>query len=201
MATVTCKCGEVKFQFPTSSTPRVHSLCCCDDCQRRIQYLADKGGTPLDVEHPVEVANFEGQIKFVKGRTLLHFFKLSEETNMINVGSTCCHSFLCARNTDFHGNAVATLPQYAKVEHADKPLEFLTFFKFWPNQDYKKPDGLIEFWKKDDGFDQGSFDGTEGFMEAIGTAMGSNAAPMSEKVDGAITFDELVEGQNVTMVE
>jgi hypothetical protein len=199
MATVTCKCGAVKFEFPTSSTPRVHSLCGCDDCQRRVQYLADKGGTPMDTDHPIEVANFEGQMKFVKGRELLEFFKGKEETNMINVGSTCCHSFLCARNTDFHGTSIATLPQYATVKHADKPLEFLSFMKFWPNKQYKKNhEGLPEFWRKEDGGE--GFDGTEGFMEAVGAAMAANAAPISEKVEGAITFEELVEGQTITMV-
>lgn len=199
MATVSCKCGQVKFCFPASKLPRVHSLCACDDCQRRVQYLADQGGTPLDTTHAIEVANFEGQIQFEEGRDQLLFFRLREETetNMINVASQCCHSFLCARNTDFHGNAVATLPQYAIVKHEeDKPIEFLSFRKFWPTKLETVPKGIIEFWKTEDG----GFDGTEGFEEALGTAMGANAAPLSEKIEGTISFDELVEGQTIVTV-
>lgn len=195
MATVSCKCGQVKFCFPVSKVPRVHSLCACDDCQRRLQYLADQGGSPLDTTNAIEVANFEGQIKFEKGRDQLEFFRLRDETNMINVASKCCHSFLCARNTDFHGNAVATLPQYAIVNHADKALAFLSFRKFWPTSTLETK-GILEIWRTADG----GFDGTEGFMDALGAVMEADAAAMSEKIDGAITFDELVEGQTVVTI-
>ena len=197
MATVKCNCGEVQFCFPISKVPRVHSLCCCDDCQSRIQHLAQKGGTPLDTNNAIEVANFEGQILFTKGRDKLTFYRLTQETNQINVASACCHSFLCARNTDFHGNAVATLPQYAQVDFDAKPMEFLSFRKFWPHKNalQNEPEGLSEFWRI-----EGGFDGTEGFADAIGAAMGANAAALSEKVDGAITFDELIEGQTIVNV-
>ena len=73
---------------------------------------------------------------------------------MINVATKCCHSFICARNTDFHGNAIATLPQFANVDstHVEKPLEFLSFRKFWPTE-MKVPDGIPEFWRIEGGFD------------------------------------------------
>jgi len=213
MVMVTCLCGRVELGFPASNVPRVRSLCGCDDCQRRIQYLAQKGGTPLDLEHPIEVANFENQIRFVshthKGQQqqqqqqtsrlqLLEVFQLGSETHMRNVASTCCHSFLCAQNTDFHGNAVATLPQYAEVTHAatHKDIEFLSFGKFWPNKKYQPPVDTIQFWKTEDG----GFDGTKGFMDALDTAMRSNAAPLSEKIPGTLSFDELVEGLPVQIV-
>mmetsp|Transcript_91377 Transcript_91377/g.263758 ORF Transcript_91377/g.263758 Transcript_91377/m.263758 type:complete len:202 (-) Transcript_91377:475-1080(-) len=201
MATVSCKCGKIKFQLGPSKAPRVHSLCCCDDCQRRVEHLTTKGGTAFDTSRPVEVANFEGQVKLLdpQVKNLLYVFKLRDETNMVNVASKCCYSFLCARNTDFHGNAIATFPQYAIVNDAEeisKPYEFLSFPGFWKHGDLRKD--LPQFWK--DGTKEGGFDGTGDFMTALGTAMGANAAPMTETVEGAISFDELVEGQEIHIV-
>ena len=147
---------------------------------------------------PLKWPTLRDKIRFDQGRDLLYFFRGSDDTHMINVSCTCCHSFLCARNTDFHGNAVATLPQYANVSHAPKDLQFLSFRKFWPNSDTLEnvPEGMAEFWKTDNG----GFDGTEGFMEALGVAMASNTEPLTEKIEGTISFDDLVKGQTVLTV-
>ena len=202
MASVSCKCGEVKISFPVSDKPRVHSICCCDDCQKRVSHLATLGGKPLGdifaLGTGVEVVNFEGQLKVDRGLNLLYFYRLRTDTNMVNVGCKCCHSYMIARNTDFHGNSVATLPQFANVEGdlAGKPIQFVSFRQFWPVE-MKLPEGVPEFWKAEDGK---NFDGSPGFEKAMKEAFGANLLPFSKKIEGTITFDELIQGVTIVTV-
>ena len=47
---------------------------------------------------------------------------------------------------------------------------------------------------------EGGFSGTGDHQQALATALAANAAPFAETVEGAIGFDELVQGLAIEIV-
>ena len=114
-ATLTCNCGETILRFDTR-TPRAVVECCCDDCHARLQYCAKLGGPAL--EHgiyertrPVRLVYFDNRLSVLKGRDNLRFFKLTPNSGVVNMFSSCCHTFLLKENVRYQGTVVAAIEQ------------------------------------------------------------------------------------------
>ena len=160
MASLSCVCGAVQIQFP-SSTPRSCSACCCRDCQTKIQYLERQGGPELSFAKPISVLTLDNNMLLTRGKNKLRFFKLTPDSYTVNMTSTCCSTFLVGRSKDYGGNAVGIYPEYCAVSNIDpektKTLDFISFKSHWP-EPVNVPETVPELWMADDG----SFTGSEG---------------------------------------
>ena len=130
-------------------------------------------------------------MQVVSGKDLLHFYKITKDTNCVNMASTCCQTCLCARNEDYSGNAVGIYPQASKVEGVDSKLtdvvQFLSFRSHAPDVEGIE-DGVVELWIEPDG----NFGGSEGWETVVGTAVGANAAEIPPDSKGE-SMSELME--------
>ena len=127
-ATLTCNCGDTILRFDTR-TPRAVVECCCDDCHARLQYCAKLGGPALehgiyDRTRPVRLVYFDNRLSVVKGRDNLRFFKLTSSSGVVNMYTSCCHTFLLKENVRYQGTVVAAIEQdYGNDDNADLALE------------------------------------------------------------------------------
>ena len=127
-ATLTCNCGGTVLRFDTR-VPRAVTECCCDDCYDRLQYCARLGGPALergvyDRTRPVRLVYFDNRLSVLKGRDHLRFFKLTPSSGVVNMYSSCCHTFLLKENVRYQGAVVAAIEQdYGNDDNADLALE------------------------------------------------------------------------------
>jgi len=131
MATVSCKCGAVNIKFATA-LPRCTSECCCDDCYKRLTFLAKQGGPALEHGHymrtkPIMAHFFDNRMEVISGLEKLRFFKLRPESGVVNMASSCCNTFLAKENVRYEGNVVAVFdldfgaPTMVDDEHQPVP--------------------------------------------------------------------------------
>jgi hypothetical protein len=107
------------------------------------------------------------------------------------VASTCCSIFLCERNKDYSGNVFGVYPLGCLVENVDKEriAQKADFLSFRSHASLVEAiPGVPEMWIEPDG----SFNGSEGWGEAVQAAVGANAALISEGAKGQ-SLKELVE--------
>jgi hypothetical protein len=56
MATISCNCGQVQLQFPSSMPRTSASCCCCRDCLKRHKLLEEQDGKVI-YESPADKAD------------------------------------------------------------------------------------------------------------------------------------------------
>lgn len=88
----------------------------------------------------------------VKGKDKLYLYKLTNDSLLINMASTCCHSFLMCHHPVYHGKgrdfcAVANL----QAVDDSKPLA-RWFTNLWKEQELKQCDCTVpHLWVTSDG--------------------------------------------------
>jgi hypothetical protein len=66
---------------------------------------------------------FDNRLSIIKGRHNLRFFKLAPASGVVNMSTSCCHSFLLKEYERLPGTVVAIEQDYGNDDNADLPLE------------------------------------------------------------------------------
>ena len=66
---------------------------------------------------------FDNRLSIVKGRHNLRFFKLTPNSGVCNMSTSCCHSFLLKEYERLPGTVVTIEQDYGNDDNADLPLE------------------------------------------------------------------------------
>jgi hypothetical protein len=127
MASIHCKCGEVQIKF-TSQTPVVAVECCDKLAFNNIKFLAYMGKYEFPNKFPVLVYYFENKLVVVKGIEKLTFNKVIEESNMVNMCTTCCHTFLSSQNLTFAQSSVMVHGDRSRLTNIFHQPPILRFF-------------------------------------------------------------------------
>ena len=73
---------------------------------------------------PVRLVYFDNRLSVVHGRHNLRFFKLTPSSGVVNMSTSCCHTFLLKENVRYQGAVVAAIEQdYGNADDADLARE------------------------------------------------------------------------------
>lgn len=188
-ASITCKCGNVELGF-TSRSPRVTTECCCNHCFSRVQYLQKLGG-PKVSSKPLLASKWDNKVRVIKGRENLHIYKLTEHTQVINIASSCCYTFLLGRHPGYDTNCVTTSSDFPIWKNADRPFSASSrwFSNQWTSERLKHYPPLIGIWVNE--LDN-SITGEKGWEAVFKTHMEMMDQRIPMNAVGE-TFDEIVE--------
>ena len=200
MASITCRCGKVELKFPTSSSPRISTECCCNHCFQRVKYLEELGG-PTVPDKPLLASKWDNKIEIVKGQNELFAYKLSPETLVTNIASNCCKTFLLGRHSGYDGNCVTTSSNFPIFHNVEKEENMIPSSRWFVNQWSserlaKYPSKLVGIWVNDD---DGSIVGEEGWEEIfkIHQAKMQAEIPTTDDDDDdgveGLSFDEILD--------
>jgi hypothetical protein len=191
MASITCRCGTVKLQFP-SNTPRVSTECCCNHCFARVKYLEDLGG-PKVPSKPLLASKWDNKVKIISGRDKLQVYKMTSETMVTNISSTCCHTFLLGRHPGYDANCVTTSSDFPVFKDAEN---IVAASRWYPNQwdkdrlsKYDDDDKLIGIWVQEE---DGSIVGEDGWEDVFKAQIESMEREIPEGAEGQ-TFDQIID--------
>lgn len=166
---MTCRCGNVQIEFPTAM-PRVSTECCCNHCFARVAYLERLGGPSVPGKKPLLNSKWDNRITVVKGRDSLFAYKLTPETQVLNIATTCCHTFLLGRHSGYDANCVTTCSDFPVWTNKGGP--FVASSRWFSNQ--WEPEVLNQFPKlvgiwvnEEDGSIQGETGWEEVFQEQV----------------------------------
>lgn len=188
VASMSCRCGNVRIEF-SSSDPRVSTECCCNHCLARVQYLERLGG-PTIPDNPLVNSKWDNCVKIVKGRDYLFAFKLTPETQVVNIASTCCHTFLLGRHAGYDGNCVTTSSDFPIWNNADLPFLVSSrwFSNQWDPERLAKYPKLVGIWVQSDG----SIQGETGWELVFEKQLECIQRDIKQGTEGE-SFDEIVE--------
>jgi hypothetical protein len=121
----------------------------------------------------------------------MKMYKLNHATLLINIASTCCHTYLVGRHSAYHGNAVMTMadaPVFTGLDDSrNKSLRW--FVRDWDPDKLSVLPKMTTMWIQEDGTPMGDCDGWEAIFQGD---VASLQAPILEGTEGE-SFDELVE--------
>mmetsp|Transcript_38315 Transcript_38315/g.83261 ORF Transcript_38315/g.83261 Transcript_38315/m.83261 type:complete len:217 (-) Transcript_38315:119-769(-) len=202
MATISCRCGTVKLQFPTRS-PRASQECCCRDCHGRIAHLANLGGPSMpDVTiasadnrtRPATFYYFVNRITVLSGGDRIKFYLMKEGSTNHNMASSCCNTFLMGHSPAFSGNTVGVPKELGTLSGVDEPNDgpLLRWFPAdMPGEVVDGPAGSMpSAWLLDDGKPTGTEGWEIGFGKMCNDVWG---ADVLEAEDVGDKFVDLLE--------
>lgn len=192
-ASITCKCGKVRLTFP-SNRPRVSTECCCNHCFARVEYLEKLGGPLVDRSKPVLCSKWDNRIKVESGKEHLMVYKMTPTTQVWNIASSCCHTFLLGRHSEYDANCVTTVADFPTWHSVDKDhFPFQASSRWFSNQwDPKRLEALqplVGIWVNES---DGSIVGEEGWEPIFASHMESTQQPISDSAAGE-SFDDIVD--------
>ena len=189
MASITCRCGKVKIQF-TSKSPRVSTECCCNHCFARVECLEALGGPSVSKDQPLLASKWDDRVKFVKGSTEnLIAYKIDPTTQVTNIASKCCHTFLLGKHSVYDNNCVTTssdFPTFSGEPNLEPSSRW--FSNQWSKERLSKCRPLVGIWVNEE---DGSLVGEEGFEDVLKMHLASMGRPIKQGAEG-ITFDEII---------
>jgi len=202
MASVSCRCGSVTIRFPSKS-PRVTTECCCDHCLARVRFLEGKGGPKIPTDHegdprPLLASKWDNRFQVVRGRDKLFVYKMNPGTMVVNVASSCCHTFMLGRHPGYDANCVTTsddFPVYDVETELIAPTS-RWFANQWDPERLARFDPLPALWVVAD--DDMALTGVEGWEAVYEAQTASMERDIPQGATGE-TFDDLVHslGDNV----
>lgn len=150
--------------------------------------LQEMGGPAVNQDKPIINMKWDNRVTIEQGRDHLMVYKLSPETKVFNVASSCCHTFLLGRNAEYDANCLTTnqqSPVYDK-DYVEIPPSSRWFSNQWPTA-INPLQPLVGIWVGEDGNLIGE-DGWEAVFEAHMQVMN---APTPSTAKGE-TFDQLL---------
>jgi hypothetical protein len=197
MASVACRCGKVELQL-SSAEPRVSTECCCDHCFRRVRFLEGRGG-PEVPDRPLLNSKWDNRVQVVRGRDLLFAYRLEPASQVVNVASRCCHTFLLGRHPGYDASCVTTASDFPVFHGADrekmKPSS-RWFSNQWTPERLARFQPLVGMWQvvnEEDGGGGGSITGDDGFEEVLKAQLESMQREIPKGAMG-LSFDEILAG-------
>ncbi len=189
IASFSCCCGKVQIKL-TTRTPRVSTECCCNHCFARVQYLAGLGG-PSVPEKPLLNSKWDNRVSIVNGGDCLYAFKLTHETQVINIASTCCHTFLLGRHSGYDANCVTTCSDFPIWNNVDLPFDASSrwFSNQWEPERLARYSSLVGIWVDES---DGSIHGDTGWEEVLEKHMECMHREIQQDSQGE-TFDKLLD--------
>ena len=196
---MTCRCGKVQMEF-TDSRPRVSTECCCNHCFARVRYLEEVGGPPVPSK-PLLNSKWDNRISIVQGREYLFAYKMTPTTQVLNIATTCCHTFLLGRNPVYDANCVTTtttltFPVWSSSS-TGSPMERLPFeassrwfSNQWEPERLAKYPHLVGIWVREE---DGSITGDPGWETVFAQQLECMQREIAENAPGE-TFDAIVDG-------
>jgi len=155
-----------------------------------------EGGCELPKSSPVVGKYFDNKLVVVKGRDKLKFYKLIEETNVINMYTTCCQTYLMRIHPGYMHTTVAVLfhesyPPTRFTNMADQD-PYIRFFPSHFSEEQRKSlshGDILEVWRDERDKMEGRGDGWEEkyrfFIEKI-------TSPIPDGLEGE-SFQQIVE--------
>lgn len=106
IAEARCICGKVKLRF-LRPTPVLHVHCCCRDCRQGREWIASKGGPPMNHAY-TSVYYFENDVAPLEPETmsLLFTVKLREDGRTTRLMTQCCYSYVAIDHPYYDENVV-----------------------------------------------------------------------------------------------
>lgn len=162
---MTCRCGNVQIDFATTM-PRVSTECCCNHCFARVKYLEQLGGSSVPTKVPLLNSKWDNRITVVKGRDILFAYKLTPMSEVLNIASTCCHTFLLGRHPGYDANCVTTCSDFPIWTNRDGPFIASSrwFSNQWQPELLNKIPKLVGIWVNQE---DGSIQGEPGWEEVF----------------------------------
>jgi hypothetical protein len=201
MATLSCRCGKVVLQL-TTSRARVSTECCCDSCFNRAMFLSERrGGTCIDDKNtPIVCMKWDNRVTIVQGREYMFVYKLTPQTNVFNIASSCCYTFLLGRNDDYDAHCLTTNEvgpiwggHYERIEPSSR-----WFVNQWSDTQRAKLKPLMGIWVDA----EGNLDGEDGWKSVFEEHFAAMNAPIditeseeratSTTVGETETFDQVL---------
>ena len=188
MVSISCRCGSVKLQLP-SHIPRVTNECCCNHCFARVQYLESLGGPQIDPNKPLSTSKWDNKIQVLAGRDKLCVYKMTPQTLVVNIASTCCHTLLLGRHSGYDANCVTTCNAVAVIANAEQQTPNSRWFaNQWDPERLSKLQPLVAIWVNED---DGSLTGEDGWEEIYRAMKASMEKEIPDDAEGE-TFDGIV---------
>jgi hypothetical protein len=193
MASIHCFCGEVQIEF-TCQRARVAIESCCDQSFNKIRYMADMGEYEVPEQVPVLVYYFDNKLTVVRGAEKLDFYKLIEEAHIVNMFTSCCHTFLMSRHPLFGQTAVSVLAsegyrsRFTNIVHQKPILRF--FGNQLPEEERKKLKHDIPDLCRDS--KDAMVGDREGWETVYHEFFRKVSAPIAENLEGQ-TFEDILE--------
>lgn len=193
MATLSCQCGQVEILFSSTLKPKTHHECCCSDCRKRLTFLQSKGGPAVPSKPNLTVKTLDNKFVVVKGKENLYLYKLTRDSQLVNMACSCCHTFLMARHGAYHGSGtVAIMADVAVLNNIDnisKPLA-RWFTNMCTDEDLEGLDASIpHLWVTSEGV-TGNVDNWAQIFEAQTSAI---MVPVPDDGRDGGTFEDIVE--------
>lgn len=105
--------------------------CCDKQSYNNLKFLAQMGEYELLEKFPVLVYFFDNKLVVVKGIEKISYFKLVVESNLVNMYSSCCHTFLMSRNPTF---APSTVSVHGDRSYLTNIVHQKPTLRFFPDQ-------------------------------------------------------------------
>jgi hypothetical protein len=188
-ASITCQCGKIEIAF-TSKSPRISTECCCNHCFARVKYLYALGGSNVP-QKPLLASKWDNKVQILKGREFLHYYKLTKETLVINIASSCCHTFLLGRHPCYDTNCVTTSSDFPIWKNAEMPFIASSrwFSNQWRPEHLAQHPPLIGIWVNE--LDN-SITGDKGWEPVFKTHLDSMNRAIPTDAEGE-TFDQIID--------
>jgi hypothetical protein len=189
-ASIHCRCGAVQILF-TSKSPRAAVECCDKQSYNNLKFLAQMGDYELPEKFPVLVYFFDNKLVVVKGIENLSFFKLIVESNLVNMYSSCCHTFLMSRNPAFAHSTVSVHGDRSYLSNVVHQKPTLRFFPDQLSEDDRTQlvHRIPGVWKDTKDRFRGDCDGWE---EVYREFLENVAAPIAENQEG-LPIEEILQ--------
>jgi hypothetical protein len=190
MASIHCKCGEVQIKF-TSQCPRVAVECCDKQAFNNIKFLAKIGEYEIPDKFPVLVYYFDNSLVVVKGIEKLFFNKLIVEANIVNMYTSCCHTFLTSLNPMFAPSTILVHGDRSHLTNIVHQKPTLRFFRDQLTEEERKQliHDIPDLCREADGSLKGDRDGWE---EVYNDFLGKVSAPLAGNQEG-LSFEEILQ--------
>jgi hypothetical protein len=150
-------------------------------------------------DQPLVNTKWDNKVVVVKGQDQLFAYKVSPETLVVNIASSCCHTFLLGRNNMYDANCVTTGDDFGVFSENATRLDPASrwFSNQWDSERLSKLKPVTGIWVNEKDGSLVGEDGWEKVLEAHMTAMQSDILP---GVEGD-TFDQLIESVGVDNIK
>lgn len=199
MASISCRCGDVVIHF-TCDTPRVTTECCCNHCFARVRHLEELGGPKiLSNDKPLLNTKWDNKLIVEKGREKLFAYKMTPKTMVLNIASSCCHTFLLGRNSVYDANCVTTGDDFPAFSDNTKTLRPSSrwFSNQWGSERLSKLDYVIGIWVNEK---DGSLVGEDGWEKVLAVHMTAMQSDIRPHATGE-TFEQIIESIGVDNIK
>ena len=93
MATITCRCGAVRLEFPVASELFRHE-CCCHDCIAALWYGTKRGGPEYPHDHCADCSWLPNDFRIVSGAGCIGAFMNHAHADTTRFHCTACWTVL-----------------------------------------------------------------------------------------------------------